>query len=138
MLELLHLNVADTLSLLDQTDLLPRHELTVVKDEKTVAGADAHTVRHTFRAWVADNQTPRLRDLEEYGGTTQIRSKLLSNDAHDLKHPVLCLPSRWTFYLYLDEACLRSLDASIGSGSPVIKILTTDWQEDRAAAATEV
>jgi hypothetical protein len=38
----------------------------------------------------------------------------------------------------VDEAFFRSLDASIGSGSPVIEVLTTDWQENRAAAATEV
>jgi hypothetical protein len=137
MLELLRSNVANTLPLSDRTDLLPRHELTVIEDEETLARADTHTVRHTFRAWVADNLTPRLRD-PDHGGSAQIRAKLLSNDAHGLKHHMSCLPPMWNFCLFVNEACFRSLDASIGSGSPVIKILTTDWQEDRAAAATEV
>ena len=86
----------------------------------------------------ADDLTPRFRNPEEYGGSAQIRSKLLSNDAHGLKYPVSCLASRWNFYLFVDEACFRSLDASSGSEFPVIKILTTDSQENRAAAATEV
>ncbi|KAF2130128.1 hypothetical protein P153DRAFT_385365 [Dothidotthia symphoricarpi CBS 119687] len=137
MLKLLRSTVTNSLSLSTRTDLLPRHELTIIEDEEMLTGADAHTVRHAFRAWIADDLTPRLRDPNKYGGSAQVRSKLLSNDAHDEKHPVSSLPSRWNFCLFVDESSLRSLDASIGSGSPVIKILTTDWQEDRVAVVAE-
>ncbi|KAF2703705.1 hypothetical protein K504DRAFT_463429 [Pleomassaria siparia CBS 279.74] len=137
MLQHLHSNVANTMSYSNRIDLIPRHYLTVIEDEETLAGADAHTVRHAFRAWVADDLTPRFRNPERYGGSAQIRSKLLSNDAHDEKHPVSTLPPRWNFCLFVDDACLRSLDESIRFGASVIKILTTDWPEDRVAAVAE-
>ncbi|KAF2467384.1 uncharacterized protein BDR25DRAFT_159915, partial [Lindgomyces ingoldianus] len=137
MLDRLRSTIADTLSLSNRSDLLPRHEMTVIENEETLADANAHIVRNAFRAWVADDLTPRLRNPEKYGGSAQVRYKLLSNDVHDAKHPVSCLPSRWNFCLFVDEACLRSLDASIMRGFPVIKILTTDWQEDRVAAVAE-
>jgi hypothetical protein len=52
MLKLLRTDVTDTLSLSDRTELLPRHELTVIDDEETLAGADTHILRHAFRAWL--------------------------------------------------------------------------------------
>jgi hypothetical protein len=125
MLDCLRYNVAETLVLEDQADLLPRHELTIIEDE-ALAGADSHTVRHVFRAWVAKDLTPRLCNTEEYGGSAQIRAKLASTDAHIPDHPVACLPPRWIFCLFVDEDCLRSLEKS---PSPCVKILTTDWVE---------
>jgi hypothetical protein len=123
MLECLRSHVADTLVLEDQTDLLPHHELTVIEDE-ALAGADSHTVRHMFRAWVAEDLTPRLCDTEKYGGSAQVRAKLASTDAHFLDHPVACLPPRWIFCLFVDEDCLRSLE---NPSSECVKILTTNW-----------
>jgi hypothetical protein len=124
MLEDLRSNVAQSLVLEDQSDLLPRHELTVVEDEATLASADSHTVRRVFRAWVAEDLTPRLCDTEKYGGTAQVRAKLASTDAHFPNHPVADLPPRWIFCLFVDEDCLRSLEKSTFS---CVKILTTDW-----------
>jgi hypothetical protein len=123
MLECLRSHVADTLVLEDQTDLLPHHELTVIEDE-ALAGAESHTVRHMFRAWVAEDLTPRLCDTEKYGGSAQVRAKLASTDAHFLDHPVACLPPRWIFCLFVDEDCLRSLE---NPSSECVKILTTNW-----------
>jgi hypothetical protein len=80
MLEHLRSSVPSSLSHAGQSDLLPRYELTIIEDAETLAGGDAHTVRHDFRAWVAEDLTPRLRDpiVEGYGGTAQVRSKILS------------------------------------------------------------
>lgn len=72
--------------------------------------------------------------MYKYGGSEQVHAKLASNDAHDERHPVTSLPSRWNFCLFVDEACLRSLT---GSGSEAVKILTTDWQEDRVDTVAE-
>ncbi|KAF2727647.1 hypothetical protein EJ04DRAFT_450939 [Polyplosphaeria fusca] len=133
MLELLRSTVTSTLLYSKRTDLFPRHELTVVEDEATLAGADAHTVRHLFRAWTADDLTPRLRSPETYGGSAQVRAKLLSNDVHDQNHPVSCLPPRWNFCLFVDEDCLRSLDTF----TKIVKIVTTNWHEARVATVAE-
>jgi hypothetical protein len=142
MLELLRSNIAETLALEDQTDLLPRHELTGIEDEATLAGADSSAVRRAFRAWVAEDLPPRLCDeeLEEFGGTAQVRAKLLSNDAHHVphtKHPVTHVPPQWQFCVFVDEDCLRSLGISSGAWDPALKILTTDWVLDKAGVATE-
>jgi hypothetical protein len=140
MLGLLRSTVAESLTLDNQPELLPHHELSVVEDEATLSGADSHTVRGMFRAWVADDLIPRLDDaeVERCGGVAQIRSKLASNDAHhDGNHPVACLPSRWKYCLFVDEDCLRSLDPANAS-EPVIKLLTTEWTDDRPGAPTEV
>jgi hypothetical protein len=123
MLECLRSYVADTLVLGDQTDLIPRHELTVIEDE-ALAGADSHTVRNVFRAWVTEDLTLRLCDTEKYGGSAQVRAKLASTDAHFPDHPVACLPPRWIFCLFVDEDCLRSLE---NPSSECVKILTTNW-----------
>jgi hypothetical protein len=137
MLECLRSTVTECISYADQTELLPRHQLTIIEDPETLSGADSHTVRHAFRAWVADDLTPRLLYPERDGGSERIRSKLRSNDAHDANHPVLCLPPRWNFCLFVDETCLRSLDSSRPYASPTIKILTTDWTNDRVAVVAE-
>jgi hypothetical protein len=145
LLELLRSNVERTLELEDQTYLLPHHELTVIEDKATLAGADSYAVRRAFRAWVAEDLPSRLDDeeLEECGGTVEVRLKLLSNEAHyapNTAHPVRLVPPRWQFCLFVDEDCVRSLNASIGPSypDPALKILTTDWGQDRADSATEV
>jgi hypothetical protein len=142
MLELLRSNLAVTLAREDQTDLLPRHELTVIEDEDTLAGADSYAVRRAFRAWVAGDLLRRLRDeqIEKFGGTAQVRAKLLSNDAHQephSNHPAALLPPRWQFCVFVDGDCLRSLGTSCNARDPALKILTTDWVPDRLSAATE-
>jgi hypothetical protein len=133
MLEKLRSSISLILSHAKQDELIAHHELTIIEDEKTLADADSHTVRHAFRAWVADDLTPRFRNPERYGGSSQIREKLLSNDAHDMNHPVSCLPPRWNFCLFVDDACLRSLDTSFET----VKILTTNWQQPRVATVAE-
>ncbi|ORY09310.1 hypothetical protein BCR34DRAFT_602955 [Clohesyomyces aquaticus] len=103
-------------------------KMTVIEDPEKLAGADSHTVRHIFRAWVADDLTPRLRDpqwCQLFGGSEQIHSKLASNDLYDADHPVSCLPPRRNFCLFVDEVYLRSLDLP-PVRSPAVKILTTD------------
>jgi len=138
MLKLLRSSIANTLSRSHRTDLLPRHELAVIEDEKMLKGANAHAVRHAFRAWVAEDLPPRLQDpeLEKYGGSERVREKLASNDAHDAEHPVSCLPPRWNFCLFVDAACLSEMVVS-GSAPVVVKILTSDWQEERIAVVAE-
>jgi hypothetical protein len=145
MLELLRSKIDRTLELEDQTYLLPRHELAVIEDKAALAGADSYAVRRAFRAWVAEDLPSRLDDeeLEECGGIAEVRLKLLSNDVHyapNTVHPVRLVPPRWQFCLFVDEDCVRSLNASIGSPypDPALKILTTEWGQDRAALATEV
>lgn len=68
MLEELRWSVAVSLSYASQSDLFPRHKLTIIEDKETLAGADAYTVRHAFRVWIADDLAPRLHDPEQYGG----------------------------------------------------------------------
>lgn len=51
-------------------------------------------------------------------------------------HPAACLPTRWQFFLFVDENCLRSVDLS-GARSPCVKLLTTDWEGDRAVTVAE-
>jgi hypothetical protein len=145
LLELLRSKIKRTLKREDQTYLLLRHELTVIEDKATLAGADSYAVRRAFRAWVAEDLPPLLdnEELEKFGGTTQVRAKLLSNDGHDTPntvHPVRLVPPRWQFCLFVDEDCVRSLNASMISPypDPALKILTTDWELDRAESATEV
>lgn len=50
LLELFRANVAETLLLDDHLELLPRHEMTIIEDEATLAGADSYAARRTFRA----------------------------------------------------------------------------------------
>lgn len=121
-LEHLRSKVARSLVLADQTDLLLRHQLTVIEDEATLSDADSHTVRRVFCAWVAEDLTPRLCDAETLGWSAQIRAKLTSNA---LKGATPCLPPRWNFCIFVDEDCLRSLDAKF----PTVKILNRDWEE---------
>jgi hypothetical protein len=130
MLEILRSTVQDSLSLANQSDLFPRYEMTVIEDEETLSGADSHTVRHTFRAWVANDITPRLLDVQKYGGREQACAKLFSNDPCDEHHPEISLPTRWNFCLFVDEVCLRSLNKP--SRSETIKILISDYHEDSA------
>ena len=84
MLQKLQSTVVECLSHAHQSDLLPRHELTVIEDEETLAGADPHAVRQAFRAWVAKDLTPRLNTPERFGGILEAHRKLLSNDTHEI------------------------------------------------------
>ncbi|KAF2000137.1 hypothetical protein P154DRAFT_620287 [Amniculicola lignicola CBS 123094] len=91
MLEEIKSTVVETMSLSNRADLLAHHELTVVENAEALAGADSHTVRHAFRAWVAGDLTPRLLNSDQYGDTTHIELKLRGNDAHWDSHPVVCV-----------------------------------------------
>jgi hypothetical protein len=145
MLEIFRANVEDTLTMYDQTELLQRHETTIIEDEATLDGADSYTARRAFRAWVAADLPQRLRDdcLEEWGGHTQVRDKLLSNDPHTAPntiHPASLVPPRWQYCIFVDEDCLRSLDKGPEDPElkdPVLKILTTDWELEEVEVPTE-
>lgn len=81
-----------------QGHIFPRHELTVIEDEASLDGADSHTVRDVFRAWIAEDLTPRLKNHERWGGEAQVREKLRTcswNDRTDENHPIFCMPARW-------------------------------------------
>jgi hypothetical protein len=130
MLEHLRSQVAHSLVLADQTDLLPRHELTIIEDEATLSDADPHTVRRVFCIWVAEDSTPQLCDAERLGETTQIRAELISNNLEGVAHR---LPPRWNFCIFIDEDCLRSLDAKFPAG----KILTRNWDEEGSEEDSE-
>jgi hypothetical protein len=125
MLEYLRSKVANSLLLADRTDLLRRHELTVIEDEAALSGADSHTVRRVFGTWVAEDLTPRLSEIEKLGGTAQIRAKLISNT---LDVPACYLPPRWDLCIFMDEECLKSLDTR----DTAVKILIRHWEEDSA------
>jgi hypothetical protein len=135
MLSRLRSAVPEALSSADQTNLLPRHQMTVIEDKQRLAGADPHTVRHLFRAWVADDLTPQLYDIDAaaYEGRAAVHAKLLSNDIYDETHPLLSIPPRWNFCLFVDQTCLRDLDAGNAAWNLCIMLLTTNWQEDRFA-----
>jgi hypothetical protein len=120
------------------------HELTVIEDEESLSGADSHTVRDAFRAWVADDLTPRLKSTERWGGQEEVRRILRSNtpvgDPYwnaERYHPAMCMPTRWQFCLFVDENCLRSLDASADQPGPHVKLLNTDWKGDRSVNIAE-
>jgi len=134
----------ETLSYYGQQYLMKHHELTVIEDEKTLSGADSHTVRDAFRAWVADDLTPRLKDTERWGGQAEVRKILRSDipvgDPHwnaERHHPATCMPTRWQFCLFVDENCLRSLNESADPPGPHVKILNTDWKGDRSVNIAE-
>ncbi|OAL43792.1 hypothetical protein IQ07DRAFT_287872 [Pyrenochaeta sp. DS3sAY3a] len=137
MLDHLCSSVAEALELNGDSVLLQKFELTSIQDEAKLNGADSHAARRAFRAWVADDLPPRLRAeyLEQYGGTTQVRAKLLSNDPWHDNHPVERVPPRWQYCLFVDEDCLRSLSHS--SQSPTVKFLTTNWEPESTGAPTE-
>jgi hypothetical protein len=121
MLDHLRSNVAQGLALENQTELLPRHELTVVEDEATLSGADPHAVRRAFCTWVAEDLPPRLCDADRLGGIEEIRAKLISNSLQGVAHN---LPPRWNFCIFVDDECLRSVDKRL----PAVKILVRDWE----------
>jgi hypothetical protein len=143
MLELLRAHVEESLSLQDQVELLPHHEITTVEDEATLGGADSYAARRAFRAWVAADLPPRLHAdrLKEYGGLAQARAKLLSNDAHaSTNHPAAVMPPRWQYCIFIDQDCLRSLEKGPVEPElkePALKILTTDWKWDGEESPTE-
>jgi hypothetical protein len=122
----------------EQGHLFPRHELTIIEDETSFAGADSHTVRDAFRTWVAEDLTPRLKNKERWGGEKQVRTKPCSDDDHSGgEHPIATLPTRWIYCLFVDEACIRSLKDPADSRGPRVKILTTDWRGERTSTVAE-
>jgi hypothetical protein len=146
MLELFRLNVLEALELADQMELLPHHEMTIIEDEATLAGADSYAARRAFRAWVAADLPQRLREdyVEELGGHVQVRDRLLSNDAHypsNPAHPASLMPPRWIYCIFVHQDCLRSLEKGPKEPEwkdPVLKILTTDWErEEEVEVPTE-
>ncbi|EUC49057.1 hypothetical protein COCMIDRAFT_2120 [Bipolaris oryzae ATCC 44560] len=144
-LEIFRANVEETLRLEEELDLLPRHEITIIEDETTLAGADSYAARRAFRAWVANDLPQRLRGsyLEELGGLTQVREKLLSNDAHNAPgttHPASLVPPRWKYCIFVDQDCLRSVAKGPEEPElkdPAMKILTTDWERDEVEVPIE-
>jgi hypothetical protein len=145
LLELFRASVSETLRLEDQLELLPRHEITIIEDEATLAGTDSYAARRAFRAWVAADLPQRLRDdcLEELGGLSQVRDKLLSNDAHNAPnttHPASIVPPRWQYCIFVDQDCLRSVEKGPEDPKlkdPALKILTTDWELQEVEVPTE-
>jgi hypothetical protein len=145
MLELLRSQVTETLKDEDHMELLPRHEITIIEDEATLAGADSYTARRAFRAWVADDLPQRLHDdrLEQFGGLAQVRDQLLSSDAHyghNTTHPAIVVPPRWQYCIFVDQDCLRSLDRGLEDpdfNDPALKILTTDWELEEVEVPME-
>ncbi|KAH7065954.1 hypothetical protein BKA63DRAFT_168022 [Paraphoma chrysanthemicola] len=147
-LELFRTNVSETLRLDDHLELLPRHEITIIEDEATLAGADSYAARRAFRAWAATDLPQRLRNecLEEFGGLTQVRAKLLSNDEYNAPntiHPASVVPPRWQYCIFVDQDCLRSVEKGPEDPDmqdPALKILTTHFQpeeEEEEAEPTE-
>lgn len=137
-------DIDETLLGYEQQYLAPHYELTVIEDEKTLAGADSHTVRDAFRAWVADDLTPRFKDTEKWGGEAEVHRMLRSNvpmsdpswrNSPYPYHPATCMPARWLFCLFVDEICLRSLDGA--NEYPHVKLLNVDWAGDRAVNVAE-
>jgi hypothetical protein len=145
MLQLFRANVEDTLTMQDQMELLPHHEMTIIEDEATLAGADSYIARRAFRTWVAADLPQRLLDdcVEELGGHMQVRDKLLSNDAYhpsSTTHPASIVPPRWQYCIFVDQDCLRSLEKGPDDPElkdPVLKILTTDWEQEEVEVPTE-
>lgn len=138
-------NVAESIALYKQDHLREWHALTIIEDEATLSGADSYAVRRAFRAWIAEDLLPRLTDgtIKQYVGLAQVQSQLLSSDAHhtanNTHHPAAIVLPRWQFCLYVDEDCLRSLNACINSQypDPALKLLTTDWAEEEPSKPTE-
>jgi hypothetical protein len=144
-LELFRANVSETLRLEDHLELLPCHEITIIEDEATLAGADSYAARHAFRSWVAADLPQQLRDdcLEEFGGLKQIIEKLLSNDAYiapNTSHPASIMPPLWKYCIFVDQDCLRSVEKGPENPElkdPALKILTTDWSLEEGEMPTE-
>jgi hypothetical protein len=141
-LELLHSNVQDTLRFGMHNHFIPSHVLTVIENERELSGADSQKVRHAFRAWAAEDLVTRLRDKghDGWGDTVQIRARnLVYHEGSDGLPLLAGLPPRWTYCLFVDEDCLRSLDVCREMvGGTVVKILDTQWrQQDSAQWAQE-
>ncbi|KAH7067800.1 hypothetical protein FB567DRAFT_541742 [Paraphoma chrysanthemicola] len=144
-LQIFRTRVLENLRLEDQLELLPHHEITIIEDEATLAGADSYAARRAFRAWVATDLPPRLRNecLEEFGGLPQVRAKLLSNDEYNAPntiHPAGVVPPRWQYCIFVDQDCLRSVEKGPEDPDmqdPALKILTTHWGPEEEAEPTE-
>jgi hypothetical protein len=140
--ELLHSIVQDTLRFGMHNHFIPSHALTVIENEKELSGADSQKVRHAFRTWAADDLATRLHDRghDGWGDTIQIRARnLVYQEGSDGLPLSSGLPPRWTFCLFVDEDCLRSLDVYREmKGDPVVKILDNKWrQQDSVEWAQE-
>jgi hypothetical protein len=121
----------------EEDHLFSHYELTVVEDEKLLRGADSHAVRDAFRAWVVEDLTPRLKNMGQWGGESQVRAKLRSNDPHWDDHPAIALPTRWKYCLFVDSGCLRSMSEFVGTGLPYVKLLNTDWEGHSTVSVAE-
>ena len=147
MLELLRAEISESLTEADHLELLSRHEMTIIEDEATLAGADsssaaAYAARRAFRAWVADDLPQQLSDdyLEKLGGLAQVREQLLSNTKHHANHPLGIMPPRWRYCIFVDQDCLRSLEGGPEEPElkdPALKILNADWDGEEAEVPNE-
>jgi hypothetical protein len=125
MLELLRDTVSEELTEADQLELLSRHEITIIEDEATLAGADSFAARRAFLAWVAADLPQRLR--EEYR-------------EENMTHPATYMPPRWRYCICVDQECLRSLEGGpedLEDKDPALKLLTIDFPEEAGVPTEE-
>lgn len=82
--------------------------LTLVEDDKKFRNADLDEVSESCLAWRSRDLPRRLkkRFLQCYQDTNmkKLRGYI------DLTNPLSVMPSRWTYFLIVDEACLRQRD----------------------------
>jgi hypothetical protein len=125
MLELLRDTVSGELTEADQLELLSRHEITIIEDEATLAGADSFASRRAFLAWVAADLPQRLREEYREENTT---------------HPATYILPRWRHCIFIDQECLRSLEGGpkdLENKDPALKILTIDFPEEAGVPTEE-
>lgn len=108
-------------------EFVASHELTVIEDEATLAGADLWAAHQISCAWVGEDLVSRLGNPDEWGGSAQVRSKVASGRSHDKNRFLRLLPLRWNSCFYIDEACLRAMDTGMLRDLKP-KFLTTDWE----------
>ncbi|KAF2997909.1 hypothetical protein E8E13_004611 [Curvularia kusanoi] len=123
-------------------------QLTVMEDEKRLSGADSHTIRKEFREWVAHDLPPRVQYPKQEGGVDSIKARIRRTMVHDVHesepgniyHPWYSAPARWSFCLFVDDTCLRSLnhksdeDAIIGA---VVRIVNLRYNKGRCENIAE-
>jgi hypothetical protein len=125
MLELLRDTVSEELTEADHLELLSRHEITIIEDKATLAGADSFAARRAFLAWVAADLPRRLRKEYREENTT---------------HPATDMPPRWRYCIFVDQECLRSLEVGpedLEDKDPALKLLTIDFPEEAGVPTEE-
>jgi hypothetical protein len=93
-------------------EFVASHEITVIDDEAMLAGADLWAAHQISCAWVGDDLV---------SSSFQGSQRSLSRQNRFLQ----LLPLRWNSCFYIDEACLRAMDAGMPRDLKP-KFLTTD------------